>query len=489
MLKLILIELKKVFHKKSIFVIMIIMLLFILLNNILFYTDYDTDGNYKYLETDNLIEQRKLLEEEISKYDFNKESDISLYVNLKTKLDIIKIKKKYTYNDWQYNKINDYLYNIVEDVNIHTYQIKNNELLNKAISKLDFYEKKFESDDWKYFVNNELNSLLNEKQEIEEKIDIVKDTKEKGELKSNLAELNLKIYILNYRLENNVKENNNYLNKALNNYQTSFYNLNNYSNTKKLTFEEKINYQNIKKTFEESKYILDNKINYNKQNNLSYQLRTIIDDYEIFIIIAILIVASSIVAEEFQTGTIKLLLIKPYSRGKILLSKYLAVIIFLIFITIYLIIVQLVIGSIFFGLSSLKIPVIIYNFNKECIVEYNIFLYMIIRIISKIPMLLMIITISFCFSTIINNIALSITMPLLIYIFTPSVNYLITQYKINFLKYLININWNFNDYLFGEIYEIKGINFNFSIIIYLSYYISIIIFTYLNFKKKNIKNV
>ena len=489
MLKLILIELKKVFHKKSIFVIMIIMLLFNLLNNILFYTDYDTDGNYKYLETENLDKQKELLEDEISKYDFNKECDISLYVNLKTKLDIIKIKKKYTSNDWQYNKINDYLYNIVEDVNIHTYQIKNNELLNKAISKLDFYEKKFESDDWKYFVNNELNSLLNEKQEIEEKIDIVKDTKEKGELKSNLAELNLKIYILNYRLENNVKEDNNYLNKALNNYQTSFYNLNNYSNTKKLTFEEKINYQNIKKTFEESKYILDNKINYNKQNNLSYQLRTIIDDYEIFIIIAILIVASSIVAEEFQTGTIKLLLIKPYSRGKILLRKYLAVIIFLIFITIYLIIVQLVIGSIFFGLSSLKIPVIIYNFNKECIVEYNIFLYMIIRIISKIPMLLMIITISFCFSTIINNIALSITMPLLIYIFTPSVNYLITQYKINFLKYLINVNWNFNDYLFGEIYEIKGINFNFSIIIYLSYYISIIIFTYLNFKKKNIKNV
>ena len=489
MLKLILIELKKIFHKKSIFVIMIIMLFFNFLNNILFYTDYDKDGNYKYLESENLDEQKVLLEEELIKYDYNKENEVSMYVNLKTKLDIIKIKEKYSSNTWQYNKINDYLYNIVEDVNIHTYQIKNNELLNKAISKLDFYEKKFESDDWKYFVNNELNTLVDEKKEIEEKIDIVKDTKEIGELKSKLAELDLKIYLLNYRLENNVKEDNNYLNKALNNYQTSFYNLNNYSNTKKLTFEENINYQNIKKTFEESKYILDNKINYNKQNNLSYQLRTIIDDYEIFIIIAILIEASSFVAEEFQTGTIKLLLIKPYSRGKILLSKYLAVIIFLIFITIYLIIVQLVIGSIFFGLSSLKIPVIIYNFNKECIVEYNIFLYMIIRIISKIPMLLMIITISFCFSTIINNIALSITMPLLIYIFTPSINYLITQYKINFLKYLINVNWNFNDYLFGEIYEIKGINFNFSIIIYLSYYILVIIFTYLNFKKKNIKNV
>ena len=45
MLKLISIELKKVFKKKSIFVMMIIMLLFNLLNNILFYIDYDENDN------------------------------------------------------------------------------------------------------------------------------------------------------------------------------------------------------------------------------------------------------------------------------------------------------------------------------------------------------------------------------------------------------------------------------------------------------------
>ena len=95
MFKLILIELKKILFRKSVFVMMIIMLLFNLLNNILFYTDYDIDGNYKYLESDNLEDEKSLLENEIKKYDYNKESDISLYVELKTKLDVLDLKEKY----------------------------------------------------------------------------------------------------------------------------------------------------------------------------------------------------------------------------------------------------------------------------------------------------------------------------------------------------------------------------------------------------------
>ena len=61
MIKLILIELRKLLNKRSIFVVMVIILLFNLLNNILFYTDYDSDGNYKYLEVENIEEEKKIL--------------------------------------------------------------------------------------------------------------------------------------------------------------------------------------------------------------------------------------------------------------------------------------------------------------------------------------------------------------------------------------------------------------------------------------------
>ena len=226
-----------------------------------------------------------------------------------------------------------------------------------------------------------------------------------------------------------------------------------------------------------SQYIIENKQNINKENNLNYQLRTIVEDYEIFITILILIVCSTIICEEFQNGTIKLLLIKPYSRGKILLSKYFATIIILLFIICYLIFIQILIGGIFFGLDSLKIPVIVYDFNKEIIIEYNVFLYMIIRIITKIPMIIMILTISFSLSTIINNVSLAITIPLLIYMFTPSINYLIVQYKIELLKYFFSINWNFNNYLFGKSSEIEGLNLKFSLIVLGIYFILITLLT------------
>ena len=114
---------------------------------------------------------------------------------------------------------------------------------------------------------------------------------------------------------------------------------------------------------------------------------------------------------------------------------------------------------------------------------------MIIRIVVKMPMLLIIITISFSLSTIINNVALSITIPLLIYMFAPSINYLILHYKVNLLKYFVSVNWNFNNYLFGKIPEIECVDLTFSIIVCLFYFIAIIMFTYISFKKKNIRNV
>ena len=53
----------------------------------------------------------------------------------------------------------------------------------------------------------------------------------------------------------------------------------------------------------------------------------------IFVNIFSAIVASGIVANEFSWGTVKFLLIRPFSRSKILLSKYIAMIIFSILLT------------------------------------------------------------------------------------------------------------------------------------------------------------
>ena len=238
-----------------------------------------------------------------------------------------------------------------------------------------------------------------------------------------------------------------------------------------------------------SQYIIENKQNINKQNNLNYQLRTIVEDYEIFLVILILIVCSIITCDEFKTGTIKLLLIKPYSRGKILLSKYLTTIIVIILTIVLLIFTQIIVGGLVFCFKSIDIPVVIYDFTKECIVKYSVFEYMIIRIISIIPFYLMLITISFLLSTIFTSTIITITIPLMLYMFTPTMIYITKQYQLDFIKYFVNINWDLQKYLFGKIPDISFINLKFSIIVLLIYFIALLIFTFLIFKKKNIKNI
>ena len=209
MTKLISVELRKILSKKSIFVIMIIMLLFNILNNILFYIDYDSDGNYKHLEKEDLSIQKEIIEEEIRQYDKNKESDISIYVNLKTKLDLINQKEKYLKKTWQYYKMDEYLYNTLEQINIYTYQISDDKLLQKHKTKLIELLKKLDSDDWQYFINLEITQLKEEKIELENKLTILKDKKELQNTRELLEINKLDLYILEYRIKNNIKEDNN----------------------------------------------------------------------------------------------------------------------------------------------------------------------------------------------------------------------------------------------------------------------------------------
>src|SRR5690606_26357656 len=85
-----------------------------------------------------------------------------------------------------------------------------------------------------------------------------------------------------------------------------------------------------------------------------------------------IIVGASSVASEFSWGTIKLLLIRPVSRTKILLSKYLSTIIFALVSLIILFVVSLLVGSIIFGFDGSQ-PHLVYRDGE--VHEVNMILY------------------------------------------------------------------------------------------------------------------
>lgn len=481
--KLIRIELNKIFKHKSIYIVLFIIIAFCFLNNILYRNDYDNDGFYKYEKVENLDKYIKRFSFKNKKLNINKDSDKILYVTNKTKIDVAKIKKKYKYRDWRYIKANDYLYDNIYNCNYHKY-ISNdeNELI---LCKKDFEKKykKFKINNWVYFLKKEKKSLYDREKNVNDEIKNTSDLKLKETLNEEKDNIDIDLKIINYRLKKKISYGDNYLNRSLLEYRQNINVENNRGNL------SKIDYYNKLSSYYVNKYIIDNKTNVNKVNTLNYQLRNIVDDYELFIVLIILITVSIIIGEEFNKGTIKLLLIKPFSRSKILLSKYISCFIMILLTIMFVFVINFFVGSLFFGIDSLKNGVVVYSFNLHKVLKINIFLYVLMRVVAKIPMFIIIETLGILLGIVLTNTISSFSITMLLYTFSEVINKIAINYKLKFMKYFITLNWNFRDYLFGGFTEYPYVNLKNSMLIFIIYVIIFMGVMFKAFERKDIKNI
>lgn len=212
-------------------------------------------------------------------------------------------------------------------------------------------------------------------------------------------------------------------------------------------------------------------------------------EYGLFIIVMIIMIAGTIVSEEFNKGTIKLLLVKPYKRNKILTAKFITVLIMIVFSILSVVLMELIVGGIIFGYDSLAVPVLDYNFTTGNLEIINIFTYLGIEIVTQLPKLILLATLAFACSTLFCNSAVAISIPLLGYMSADMINMLVIQHKIQFMKFFVSLNWDFEEYLFGRLPSMEGMTCGFSIAICIIYLIIMLIPTFVVFKKKNIKNI
>ena len=261
------------------------------------------------------------------------------------------------------------------------------------------------------------------------------------------------------------------------------------NSNEKLTYEQKKEYNESLESSQISKYIIENHVDVNKQDDLRGVLSEFFNEFGLFIIVIVIMIAGTIVSEEFNKGTIKLLLVKPYSRRKILFAKFITILIMILFTIIITIAMQLIVGGIIFGFDSLKIPVIVYDFSKNMIQEINVFTYLGMQIINILPSIILLSTLSFALSTIFTNSPLAIALPLLGYMGAAVINQLAIQYNIQFLKYFVTLNWDFTQYLYGNLPLMEGLTPEFSGVICIIYMLIMLIPTFIIFKNKNIKNI
>lgn len=484
-------ELYKVFKRKSIYILLSIMLCIITLNTFLT-KKYSIEDPVSTL-TDQKYELQEL-KRTIDSYDKNSPGEKEEYYNALSNIELYELTDKYK-EPWKKILIRENLRDIIHSMNNAKYIEKDIEAYNEYKKEYDAFLKELDSNSWKYFVNKEIKTTTDEIASLEKEREKAKN---KELYNSRIKEEKNKLEKLKLRLEKDIPYDNNYLNTALEDYKQAPQTYKEFKesiikNTSEFNIKEeyqiKRQYIEYMKNNANNKYIIDNKVDINSPKTTRNLLINTLSDNFLFIMIIVATVAGSIVSTEFDKGTIKLLLIRPYSRNKILLSKYIVSMFMIIFAILSAFIMQLIIGGIFFGFSSLNIPVVIYNFVQNKVMHINLFKYIFDNVLAVLPEFILLATLAFAISTITNVSTLGVALPIVGVGAADIINLIAINRNIIPLKYFVTLNWNFTNYLYGGVNSFPTLSIPFSILICAIYFLIMIITAFIVFNKRNIKNI
>ena len=478
-------ELKKIFKKKTIYILLIITLAYILLMNIIIKATDDGYSYYYYYEGD--LEYYESMLDELEPENV---AELPAYINYKTQVELLNLTKKYGNESWQAFVINNMLTSDINTMVAHEYSNEiTDEAYNAAKANYDAAIEKMDADDWKYFVNLDLEEINSSLEEQYKQKEIVKDSQALASIEDTIYNLELQKQIDEWRLDKNISYAPSFLNSQLQSYYSYQSTVHQYenSNIDELKQDELQDYQSSLEQANLARYYLENNISLD--NNGREIFLTLFNNYELFILIIGIVIAGSIVSDEFNKGTIKLLLVKPYNRIKILLSKFIVCLLILVLTIVFIAVCQLVVGSIVFGFDSLTTPAIFYNFDTNRVETMNILAYVGLIGICKMPIYILITTLAFACSTLFTNSALAIAVPFLGYMSAPFINQLALAYDIKQIIYFVTPNWDFTYYLFGGTPLFKGLTVPFSLAICLIYLLVMIVVSCIVFKRRDIKNI
>ena len=480
-------ELIKIFRKKTIYITLIVILLLLIFMNCMFkYANSGSEYNY-YLYDQNYINS---LRSELEKLNPEKPSDVTVYIDLLSEIQLSEMMEQHKDAEWKLAIINERIAPYITERNTYQYGAEKNEAQVEEINQeIDALLNKLDENDWKYFAREDLAKAEQQIEELNAQKEQTEDKAVLENIETELKNLQMEKEIAEIRLNKDIPYGTNYLNRAISTLQTANTNLANFKNMEELTYEQKLEYNSYLEDQAESRYILETGRDIHNTNTLKGILENFYSQFGIFLIVVVVMIAGTIVSEEFNKGTIKLLLVKPYTRNKILMSKAITTLIMMIFIIVVTLVMQMLIGGIIFGFDSLSEPVVAYNFNTNTMEEMNIFTNLGVQTLTQLPMIILLATLAFAISALFTNSTLAIAISLLGFMSASIINQLAIGYDLQFMKYFVTMNWDLSIYANGALPYMEGMNMTMSIIICVAYFLIMMIPTFIVFKKRNIKNI
>lgn len=194
------------------------------------------------------------------------------------------------------------------------------------------------------------------------------------------------------------------------------------------------------------------------------------------------IIAGDMVAGEFTWGTIKLLLIRPATRVKILFSKYAATLLFAAVLLVLLFISAVIVNGLLYGFQNLGLPHLKIGADGA-VHESSMVLYVLTTYGYKLIQLIMIVTLAFMISTVFRSSSLAIGLSIFIMFAGQIITVLLLRYSWG--KYFLFANTDLTQYLEGRPMA-EGMTMGFSIGVLIFYFLLFNLLSWEIFRRRDV---
>lgn len=186
-------------------------------------------------------------------------------------------------------------------------------------------------------------------------------------------------------------------------------------------------------------------------------------------------IAGASVASEFELGTIKFLLIRPARRTKILLSKYVTVLLFCVYFLLYYLVLSIILGSLLFGFNGIADSL---SMLRGISIDYTVCLIEMVMMTSF----------AFMISAVFRSSSLAGGLTIIVILAAKSLVGLLAHYNVWWGKFLLFSNTDFSQYMNGNEPLFEGTGIFFSIFILCAHLVSFIGFAWFVFIKRDVAN-
>ena len=237
-------------------------------------------------------------------------------------------------------------------------------------------------------------------------------------------------------------------------------------------------------------YAIDNNTNPIDTNAARFSIAFMEQAIYMFLPLLIIMLAADMVSGESTNGTIKLLLTRVVPRWKILLSKFIALVMLELVVLAFTLLASIIVAGLFFGFGGWMEPVTVGfkviggKLDSSSVINLPQWQNIVLVYALAFFVSLVIGCISFMVSVLVKSTATSIGIMMSTLVGGTFLSFFLSDWDI--IRYFFMVNLRLTDYLSGNVQPIDGINMSFSIIVLAVWGIGALSVSFIRFTKQDI---